>query len=256
MMRMSFRCLLFLSILAFVSCNESANSKPKVTLAVAANMQFAMKSIADGFSNKTNIDCELILGSSGKLTAQIQQGAPYDVFISADIKYPEELYITHKTEGKPKIYAEGKLVLWTVLEELTPSLSLLQTDTVQHIAIANPKTAPYGVAALSVLRNQPFYESVVGKLVYGESIAQTNQFITSKSAEIGFTSMAVVLSAEMKNKGHWIALAEESYPRLLQSASLIKKENGASKEALAFYDFLFSQEAQKILKQYGYSIPN
>ncbi|WP_422858006.1 molybdate ABC transporter substrate-binding protein [Flagellimonas sp. S174] len=215
-----------------------------------------MKSIADSFSNKTNIDCELILGSSGKLTAQIQQGAPYDVFISADIKYPEELHRTQKTEGKPKIYAEGKLVLWTVLEELTPSLPLLQTDTVQHIAIANPKTAPYGVAALAVLRGQPFYESVVEKLVYGESIAQTNQFITSKSAEIGFTSMAVVLSAEMKNKGHWIALAEEAYPRLLQSASLIKKENGASNEALAFYDFLFSQEAQKILRLYGYSIPN
>ncbi len=252
---MSFRCSVFLLILAFVSCNESANSKSRVTVAVAANMQFAMKSIVDSFSAKTNIDCEIILGSSGKLTAQIVEGAPYDIFVSADTKYPNELYRSKQTEGSPKIYAEGKLVLWTLLEDLDPSIPLLQTDTIRHIALANPKTAPYGLAALEVLESQPFYERIANKLVFGESINQTNQFIISKSAEIGFTSKAVVLSPEMQNKGRWIAIPDETYPKLLQSAVLIKKEKNASKQAKAFYTFLFSEDAQKILKQYGYSIP-
>ncbi|WP_435623821.1 molybdate ABC transporter substrate-binding protein [Flagellimonas sp.] len=214
-----------------------------------------MKSIVDSFSAKTNIDCEIILGSSGKLTAQIVEGAPYDIFVSADTKYPNELYRSKQTEGSPKIYAEGKLVLWTLLEDLDPSIPLLQTDTIRHIALANPKTAPYGLAALEVLESQPFYERIANKLVFGESINQTNQFIISKSAEIGFTSKAVVLSPEMQNKGRWIAIPDETYPKLLQSAVLIKKEKNASKQAKAFYTFLFSEDAQKILKQYGYSIP-
>lgn len=256
MRRMLFRCLLFLLILAFTGCKKSTNPEPKVTVAVSANMQFAIKSIADSFSAQTKINCELILGSSGKLTAQIQEGAPFDIFVSADIKYPNELYAGKFAEEKPKIYAEGKLVLWTLKENLEPSLALLNTDTIEHIALANPKTAPYGTAAMDVLKGLPFYQTLTDKLVYGESIAQTNQFITSKSAEIGFTSMAVVLSEEMKNRGQWITLPNGSYSKLLQSAILIKKEPGIAKEARAFYEFLFSEDAQQILKQYGYAIPN
>ena len=215
-----------------------------------------MKSIVDSFSAKTKIKCDIILGSSGKFIAQIKEGAPYDVFVSANLKYPEELYRSNLVEGKPKIYAEGKLVLWTLMHDLIPSLKILDTDTIQHIAIANPKTAPYGIAAMEVLKTQPFYKNISRKLVFGESIAQTNQFIMSKSAEIGFTSMAVVLSDEMKQKGSWKALPEESYPRLLQSAVLLKRKHPISTEVQTFYDFLFSEDAQRILKSYGYSIPN
>ena len=249
-------CILLLCVLAFSGCNQSSNSKHKVTVAVAANMQFAMKAITEKFSKENDIACELILGSSGKLSAQITEGAPYDVFVSADTLYPQKMYTNGKTEGKPRVYAEGKLVLWTLSDAFTPSLAILNSENIKHIALANPKTAPYGTAALEVLQQQPFYSHIEEKLVFGESIGQTNQFITSKSAEIGITSIAVVLSPEMKGVGHWVSLDQNAYPSLLQSAVLLKKEEGVSKEATAFYNFLFSDTAHQILKEYGYSIPN
>lgn len=232
----------------------ATNPTPPITIAVAANMQFAMQELTHNFTKETGIQCNLVISSSGKLTAQIKQGAPYDLFVSADMKYPDVLHKEGFALQKPKIYAYGKLVLWSLDKSIKPGLSVLKSSIVKHIACANPKTAPYGVATIQVLKHNKIYNSIKSKLVYGESISQTNQFIISKSAQIGFTAKSVVLSPEMKGKGQWIELNPSSYAPIAQGVVILKQDHVEEAAAKRFYNFLFSAEAKKILKSFGYSV--
>ncbi len=227
---------------------------PSLTIAVAANMQFAMEELIKAFSDKTGVRCETTISSSGKLTVQIKEGAPFDVFVSADMNYPEEIYNSGLAAAPPKVYAYGKLVLWSMKEGVNPSLDMLGGNSVRHIALANPKLAPYGVAAVEALKNHQLWEQVEKKLVYGESIAQTNQFVLAGAAEVGFTAMSVVLSPQMKGKGQWIEINQEDYSPIAQGAVAIKRANAPSADAQKFYDFLFSEEASAILKAFGYAV--
>ncbi|MDP4285283.1 MAG: molybdate ABC transporter substrate-binding protein [Bacteroidota bacterium] len=238
--------------MALVSCHQKQNKK--LNIAVAANMQFAMKELSESFTDQTGIPCNLIIGSSGKLTAQIKAGAPFDVFVSADMKYPDGLFKSGYTTNQPTIYAYGKLVMWSMINGMKPSIDLLKSPGVTHIALANPKTAPYGMAAIEVLRHYGIYENVKDKLVYGESISQTNQFITSKSAEVGFTAKSVVLSPELKGKGSWIDMDEADYAPIAQGVVVLKDNNAKQANAEKFYNFLFSDPAKDILKNFGYSV--
>lgn len=231
------------------SCHQK--QEEKLNIAVAANMQFAMKELVNTFTDQTGIACELIISSSGKLTAQIKEGAPFDVFVSANMKYPTELFKTGYALQPPQVYAYGKLVLWSMVDGITPSVELLHHPKIKHIALANPKMAPYGTAAMEVLNYYNIATTVHDKLVFGESIAQTNQFIISKSAEIGFTAKSVVLASTMKNKGRWIDL-KNIYSPIAQGVVVIKQENHLQPQAQKFYEFLFSNAAQTILQNYGY----
>lgn len=249
------------TLLIFASCGNQENKSTndtfephKITIATAANMQFAMEKLTNEFTKQTGIKCELVISSSGKLTAQIKEGAPYDVFIAANMKYPEEIYNSGLAENQPQIYAYGKLVLWSMVEGIEVSLELLQENSIHHIALANPKTAPYGLAATEVLNHHSIYKKVESKLVFGESIAQTNQFITSKSAEIGFTAMSVVLSPEMKDKGKWIEIDKSTYTPIEQGVVVVKHNEHSNKSAIKFYEFLFSEKAKDILTNFGYAI--
>ncbi|MDT0642669.1 molybdate ABC transporter substrate-binding protein [Zunongwangia sp. F363] len=222
-------------------------------IATAANMQFAMNELVQEFTEKTGVPSEIIVSSSGKLTAQIKAGAPYDVFVAANMKYPNELYNSGITKEKPEIYAFGSLVLWTLKDSLKPSVEILRDQRLKHIVVANPKTAPYGTAAIAFLKNKGLYEELKPKLVFGESISSVNQFIFSESAEIGFTAQSVVLSPKMKGKGAWIKLDANSYPPIEQGVVLIaQKDEKKAENAAEFYKFLFSPEAQQILQDYGY----
>ena len=252
-----------LTLLLLASCGNQENKNSnenvstesqKITIATAANMQFAINELSKIFTKQTDIECEIVISSSGKLTAQIKEGAPYNVFVAANMKYPQEIYNSKLTENKPTVYAYGKLVLWSMVEGIEPSLALLEDNSIQHIALANPKTAPYGVAAMEVLNHQSIYDKVEDKLVFGENVSQTNQFITSKSAEIGFTALSVVLSPEMKGKGKWIALEDTIYSPIEQGVVVIKHNNQYNEAAMAFYDFLFSKNAQEILTNFGYAV--
>lgn len=246
--------ILFIAIsFALISCKGS-KPKNKITVAVASNMQYAMEAIVAEFTAETGIHCDLVTASSGKLTAQIVEGAPFHIFMSADMKYPEEILKSGLAESPPKIYAYGKLVLWTTKEGIMPEIDLLTDKSITHIALANPKTAPYGEAALSVLEHFELMGAVGDKLVYGESISQTNQFIISQSAEIGFTAKAVVLSPEMRGKGSWMAIDEALYSPIEQGVVLIKPEGDIPPGAIRFYDFLFDPAAKQILKNFGYSV--
>jgi len=189
----------FISLGFFYSCKTE--KKDSLRIAVASNLQFVIPELVEAFSAKTGLSCEVIIGSSGKLTAQIVEGAPFDLLLSADIKYPNELSNKGFAVDQPTIYAYGALILWTAKEELIPDLDSLTSKNIAYIAMGNPKTAPYGVAAMQVLMNKEIYDNISDKIVYGESISQTNQFILSQAAELGFTSKSVVLSTQMKNKG-------------------------------------------------------
>ncbi len=236
-----------------ISCREQP-TRPTLNIAVAANLQYAMEALVQDFTQSTGVPCEVVVSSSGKLTAQITEGAPFHLLVSADMKYPGELYQNGMTGGPPEVYAYGKLVLWTLQDNPVPSPELLKSDAVRHIAMANPKTAPYGRAAMEVLNNLGWYEQVSEKLVYGESISQTNQFITSKSAQIGFTAKSVVLSPEMKGKGSWIELNPSSYTPIAQGVIIVKQDQAEEISARKFYSYLFSAQAKKILKNFGYSV--
>lgn len=241
----------------FTTCHQE--NRQKLTIATAANMQFAMEALSTSFTTETGIECETIIGSSGKLTAQIKQGAPFDVFISADMKYPTVLYNSGMTTDAPKIYAYGNLVLWTTIPDIpfhnfANCISLLASDTIHHIALANPKTAPYGVAAIEVLKHYKLFEKVESKLVFGESIAQTNQFITTQAAEVGFTAKSVALSPKIKNIGQWVAIESDIYTPIAQGVVILKQAENRLPQSKKFYNFLFSAKAKEILDNFGYDV--
>lgn len=239
---------ILLAMLLSYSCQQTPNNK--ITIATASNMQYAVKPLTEAFTAKTNIGCNIVVGSSGKLTNQILNHAPYDVFLAADMQYPQKIYDSNLSVQPPKSYALGNLVLWSM--DSKPSLNKLTNQNIKHIAIANPQNAPYGQVSKEVLERSNIYNIIKDKLVYGESIAQTNQFITSETAQIGFTSLSTVLSLQMKDKGCWTRIDSKYHNSLPQGVLVIKNEN--STKAQQFQDFLFTVEAQKILEANGFSI--
>lgn len=241
--------LILLLGLVLASCSPKKNT---LTIATAANMQFAMNALVEAYEAETGTQCEIILGSSGKLTAQIQQGAPYDLFFSADTKYPEALKASGNTVGEPIIYAQGRLVLWSMKENLLISIDQLSSNEVSHIALANPKTAPYGLAAEQVLKELNLYNAVEPKLVFGESISQVNQFIISQAAEIGFTAKSVVVGPNISDKGNWITIADSLHSPINQAMVILKNDRGLEKEAESFTAFVRSEKGLSILRQFGY----
>ncbi len=245
----------FLVILSLLLTAFKDDPKRKVTIAVAANVQYAMQALKAQFEKETGIKVEVILGSSGKLTKQIQEGAPFDVFVSADTKYPNLLYQKKLTTAAPKVYATGVLVIWSARTDIKVSsdLSFLLNDHIKKIALANPKTAPYGTAAEEVLRHYHLYASVRSKLVFGESITQATQFVATRSADVGFTAKSVVLADEAKGKGTWVELDPQAYTAIAQAAVVLKRAAQTNKElAERFYTYLFSKSAADTFRKFGY----
>lgn len=240
---------LFLSLLL---CPLSLLAQQPLRVAVAANAQFVMEQMKTSFQKKTGITVESIVNSSGKLTTQIQQGAPYDVFLSADTAYPQTLHKQGLSLAAPVIYAYGSLVLWTAGDlPVTADLKILLDPAVRHVAIANPATAPYGDAAIAFLKYKKLLDQVQPKVVYGESIAQVNQYILTGAAEVGFTAKSVVLDPSLTNRGHWIDLPTTGYSPIAQGVVILKRTS-QPRVAQQFVQFLRSPEARRILQQFGY----
>ncbi len=238
-------------ILIFVLFLGCENSTPSIKVAVSANMQYAIQEIITEFKKKYNCQVDLIVASSGKLTAQIEQGAPYDIFISADSKYPLYLFEKGLAKIRPEVYAFGQLVLMSSnSNQLT--LNDLKTLKVDKIAIANPDIAPYGKASVQVLKQLNIYNEVEHKLIFGENILQVNQFIETGVVDAGITSFSIVKSKDIKG---WTLIDNGLHHPIKQSAVIIKQKQQSNK-VMDFYNYLFSKESQLILKKYGYLIPN
>ncbi|WP_020597970.1 molybdate ABC transporter substrate-binding protein [Spirosoma panaciterrae] len=221
-------------------------------VAVAANAQFVMEELKTAFQKKTGVPLEMIVNSSGKLTTQIQQGAPYDVFLSADMAYPQTLYKANLTTAAPIVYAYGSLVLWTAGElPVSATLAVLSNPGVRHIAIANPATAPYGEAAIGYLKAKKWLDKIQAKIVYGESISQVNQYILSGAAEVGFTAKSVVMDPTLAKRGHWVDLPQTGYAPIAQGVVVLKRTT-QTKAAEQFLTFLRSPDARRILQKFGY----
>jgi len=247
----------FFSVLILLSYTLDTSAQTKITVAVAANMQYTVEALKAEFNKTDKTEIAVVLGASGNLTQQIMQSAPFDIFISADTTFPGKLEEKGFAAEPPRVYAQGLLVLWSTKPGIQPKadLSTLLLDDIRHIAIANPKTAPYGAAATFLLKKQGMYEIVAPKLVTGESITQTSQFIATQAADIGFTAKSIVISDAMNGKGKWVELNPADYPPIKQAAVLLvfDVQNHAA-EARKFYTFLFSEQAKEIYKKFGYIV--
>jgi len=251
---MSKKVLIFLVFLMAVPLTAFAGD---ITVAAAANVQFTLDDLKAEFTRETGIGVKAVIGSSGKLTSQIENGAPFDVFLSADMKYPAKVYKDGFSLQAPKVYGYGVLVLWTIKDlDLSKGISVLSDAAIGKIALADPQLAPYGREAVNALKFYKLYESLQKKLVMGESISQANQFITTGAADIGFTAKSIVLAPNMKDKGKWIEVDPQAYKPIAQGVIVLKyAQQDHLKEAAEFYDFLFSSPAQEIFKKYGYKLP-
>lgn len=217
-----------------------------ILVAAAGNTAYALPEIKKAFNKfYPNINLKFIISSSGKLTAQIQNGAPFDVFLSANMKYPNYLYSKHLAVTKPKIYAKGALVVFSVRKKLKSLNDLINCQT---IAVANVKTAPYGKAAIEILKNVKLYKKVKDKLVYVETVNQVVSYVKN-AVDVGFVAKSTMFAPKMKQyKNNYIDIDSKLYSPINQGIVIIKK----SPEARKFYNFILSKEAKKIFKRYGY----
>jgi molybdate transport system substrate-binding protein len=254
-MKIARRMCAYVTLVFFMlfALNSAADT---LSVAVASNMQFVFAEIRAEFKKETGHEVLAAYNSSGKFATQIMNGAPFDVFLSADMEYPKHLYLRGFASSAPKVYAYGSLVLWSMKNiDLNQWQTLLVDDRVRKIALANPKTAPYGREAMRVLRYYKLDGKVQSKLVFGESISQANQYIYSGVVELGFTAKSVVVSPEMKGHGKWIDLPPASYQAIAQGA-VILKHGKESRGALAqqFFDFLYSAKTRAILERNGFTL--
>lgn len=245
--------LLGISFLFLSGC-KLPQTNERLHLAVASNMQYAIAELTKEFTKASGIECEVSIGASGQLYAQILEGAPYDVFISADMTYPQAVQKAGMAAGSPKIYAYGKIVIWTGTEGVQPTFDGLKNGKVAHVAVANPRLAPYGMAALQTLKFHDVYRDIKAKLVYGENISQTHQFIASGAAEVGITAKSIVLSPEIKGKGNYTNIDENTYDPIAQGMVIITDTNPDYSKEIRFVNFLTSDPAKMILHRYGYGI--
>lgn len=223
-----------------------------INVAVAANFTEAAKEIAALFERKTGNKLVLSFGSSGQFYTQITQDAPFQVFLSADQERPEKAVTDgYAVPGSRFTYAVGKLVLWSRNANLVDGANTLKQGAFDKIAIANPTAAPYGVAAIETMKALRIYETLQPKIVQGNNIAQTFQFIDTGNAELGFVALSQVV--DRKEGSRWL-VASNLYSPIKQDAVLLKK--GASEPAAkAFLDFLKGPEAAAIEAKFGYGTP-
>jgi len=250
----SFCAGVFLLILLTVNFNLSAQ---KLRIAVAANAHGLIKKLQTDFKKRTGIETEVIIGASGKLTAQIMNGAPYEVFLSADTEFPDRLFNDGFGLAKPKIYALGSLIVCGhAIADFKNWQALLSSGQVKKVAIANPKTAPYGKAAEESLKFYKLETKIKSKLVYGESIAQVNTYIQTGVVDWGFTTESFLYEKSDKTKLKWARVDEKSYGKIEQAVILLSyaKKSGNS-NAQKFYDYLSSSSARKIIASNGYHLP-
>ena len=224
----------------------------QLKVAVAANLQPVIIELQKDFAQKTGIQIDPIVGSSGTLMAQMKNGAPFDVFLSADMAFPKSLFDAGLSLKAPTIYAYGSLILCS-----TNNIGFenwqrtLMTNRIKKIAIANPDIAPYGQAAKTVLARKGILDNINKKLVYGQSIAQVNTYITTGVVQAAFTSLSLIKDPANKTKLYWKIIDPKTYPPIEQGVVVLKSSANKT-DAEKFYNYILSAPAKKIFLQFGY----
>jgi molybdate transport system substrate-binding protein len=228
----------------------------ELIIAAAADLKYAMVDLVAAFKQQyPQLKVEVISGSSGKFYHQISQNAPFDMYFSADIDYPRRLHADGLTASEVTLYAIGRIVVWKPGSEgELPTLDSLLASDVAKIAIANPKHAPYGKRAQEALQATGLWEKIEDKLVFGENIAQTAQFIYSGSAQVGIIALALAVVPEMQEKGRY-SLIDDSLHEPLEQAYVVLKRAENKPSAHVFAEYLKTPSARAVFQQYGFVLP-
>jgi molybdate transport system substrate-binding protein len=246
---------------AFAVCAVSspAAEAQKLTVAAAADLRFALDQLGAQFRTAhPAVDLAITYGSSGNFFAQIQNGAPFDVFLSADVDYPRRLISAGLANPDSLfLYGVGRIVVWvpagSPLDPAALGIHALEAASVRHIAIANPQHAPYGRAAVAALRSLGVYDRVSPRLVLGENVAQAFEFVESGAAEAGIVALSLALAPAASGHGRYWEVPTDAYPKIEQGGVILSRAPAGP--AAQFRAFLLSAEARRILKQYGFEPP-
>jgi len=251
--------ILVRELIVFLVVLVSCAAGQEITVAAAADMNAVLPELAARYTKQTGLATKLSFGSSGNLANQIRNGAPFDVFFSADEEYPKQLAADGlAVRDSLYRYAVGRLVLWVPTESTLDlqklGMTALMDPSIKKCSIANPQHAPYGRAAEAALRHLGIYDQVASKLVLGENVAQAAQFVESGNAQAGLIALSHALAPALKNKGRYWIVPVDSYPTLNQAAVVLsssKRPDAARK----FLEFVRSPEATSLLEAYGFSLP-
>jgi molybdate transport system substrate-binding protein len=247
-----------IALCLFVITGVNGAVAEDITIAAAADLNFVFRELVTEYEKSTGDRVRLSLGSSGNFYAQIQNGAPFDLYFSADIAYPRKLEEAGLTvPGSLYPYAIGRIVLWAGKDsrlDLSKGLEILREPAIKKIAIANPKHAPYGRAAVAAMEHAQVYDRVKDKLVLGENISQAAQFIESGAADIGIIAMSLALAPLMQAAGQYWEIPADAHPPIEQGAVILKGAKNQER-AKAFLSFVQGAEGQAMMKRYGFIIP-
>jgi molybdate transport system substrate-binding protein len=254
--------LLGLAILLVVSCvttTRAQSANREINVAAAADLSAALQEVATNYEKHTGVVVKLSFGASGALTQQIQNGAPFDAFFSADMDYPRQLIAAGQADSATLYrYAVGKLVLWvptdSPLDVEHKGIDVLLDPSVKKISIGNPQHAPYGRAAVAALKHYGLYEKVTDRLVLGENISQAAQFVESGNAQVGFVALAHAIAPSMQGKGKYWMVPANTYPPLDQGVVLISRSQH-KQDAASFLEYVKTAEVSALLRRYGFSVP-
>lgn len=231
----------------------------ELTIAAASDLNFAFKEMVQEFEKQNGVRVKLSLGSSGNFFSQIQHGAPFDLYFSADIRFPQKLIESgHAVSGSLKKYAIGQIVLWvpksSPLDVEKLGVQALLEASVKKVAIANPKHAPYGRAAIEALKHFKIYEQVKDKLVLGENVSQVAQFVESGAADAGIIALSLALAPSMKEAGKYWQIPASAHHPIEQGAVVIKSARNPE-GAKAFLSFVGSEAGRQTMTRYGFVLP-
>jgi len=228
-----------------------------ITVAAAADLQFAMQDVAARFQKETGKEVKLIYGSSGNFFQQLRNGAPFDMFFSANLDYAKKLESAGLTEpGSYYAYAKGKIVVWVLKDstlDVSSGLHSLLSPSIRKIAVADPQHAPYGQAAVAAMQKEGIYDNVKDKFVLGENISQTASFVVSGSADVGIVALSLVLSPNMRDKGRFVEVSAADYPPIEQACVILKSSKN-KETAKQFLSFIKTAEVAEILRLYGFDV--
>lgn len=246
-------------MLAAVAAALPATAERRLEVAAASDLKFAMDELVGEFGKaQPDVVVSVSYGSSGNFLSQITNGAPFDLFFSADIEYPRRLAEAGLApKGSEFLYAVGRIVLWVPTASKVPverGLSALTAPEVKRIAIANPRHAPYGRAAEAALRSAGLFEAVKDKLVFGENIAQTAQFVQSGAADAGFIALSLAIAPALAKEGRYFEVPPGSYPRMEQGGIVLDRARDPGAARL-FRDFVLGAQGRATLKRYGFLLP-